>query len=44
MAHQHALLLIDDDAASARDRSLLMDFVGETYALAESSNWAECLG
>lgn len=42
MAHQHALLLIDNDAASARDRSLLMDFVGESYALAESHNWEEC--
>ena len=44
MAHQHALLLIDDDASSARDRCLLMDFIGETYALGESNNWQDCLG
>lgn len=44
MPHQHALLLIDDDAASARDRCLLMDFIGETYALGESKNWQDCLG
>lgn len=41
MTTPNTLLYIEDDAQSARDRALILDFINEPYALVDSDTWSE---
>lgn len=41
MTTPNTLLYIEDDAQSARDRALILDFINEPYSLVDSDNWHE---